>query len=187
MKQMKPTQDESELFRNAVGPVTPVKQDRVHYQPPKPKPKRLEREPEDFSDVEFPETTTGFVDAEETQTEGQMEELLTYQGPGVQRRTFQKLRRGQRPAEAELDLHGMKVEDAKESLAIFLAQCARQNQRSVRIIHGKGKRSAQGRPTIKSLIGGWLRQRREVLAYCSARPQDGGAGALYVLLKSPPK
>ena len=185
MKQMKPTQDESELFRNAVGPVTPVKQDRVHYQPPKPKPKRLPREPESFSDVEFPETTTGFADAEETQTEGQMEELLTYQGPGVQRRIFQKLRRGQRPAEAELDLHGMKVEDAKESLAIFLAQCARQNRRSVRIIHGKGKRSAQGRPTIKSLIGGWLRQRREVLAYCSARPQDGGAGALYVLLKSP--
>ena len=180
---MKPTQDESELFRRAVGPVTPVKQDRVHYQPPKPKPKRLAREPEDFSDAARPEMATGFVDAEEAQTEGQMEELLSYQGPGVQRRTFQKLRRGQRPAEAELDLHGMRVEAAKESLADFLAQCARQNRRSVRIIHGKGKRSAQGRPTIKSLIGGWLRQRREVLAYCSARPQDGGAGALYVLLK----
>lgn len=180
---MKPTQDDSDLFRNAVGPVTPVKQDRVHHQGPKPKPKRLAREPEGLSIGELPETATGFVDAEEGQMEGQ----LSYQGPGVQRRTFQKLRRGQRPAEAELDLHGMRVEDAKESLALFLAQCARQNRRSVRIIHGKGKRSAQGRPTIKSLIGGWLRQRREVLAYCSARPQDGGAGALYVLLKSPPK
>lgn len=187
--QMKPTQDDSDLFRNAVGPVTPVKQDRVHYQGPKPKPKRLNREPEGLSIGELPETAAGFVDAEEARTEGQTEEQLegqlSYQGPGVQHRTFQKLRRGQRPAEAELDLHGMGVEDAKESLVLFLAQCARQNRRSVRIIHGKGKRSAQGRPTIKSLIGGWLRQRREVLAYCSARPQDGGAGALYVLLKSP--
>lgn len=186
---MKPTQDESELFRNAVGPVTPVKQDRVHYQGPKPKPKRLAREPEGLYAAEGPETTAGFVDAEEAQMEGQteeqMEERLSYQGPGVQHRIFQKLRRGQCPVEAELDLHGMRVEDAKESLALFLAQCARQNRRSVRIIHGKGKRSAQGRPTIKSLIGGWLRQRREVLAYSSARPQDGGAGALYVLLKSP--
>ena len=186
---MKPTQDDSELFRNAIGPVTPVKQDRVHYQGPKPKPKRLVREPEGLYAAEGPEMATGFVDAEEAQTEGQtegqMEERLSYQGPGVQHRIFQKLRRGQCPAEAELDLHGMRVEDAKESLAIFLAQCARQHRRSVRIIHGKGKRSAQGRPTIKSLIGGWLRQRREVLAYCSARPQDGGAGALYVLLKSP--
>lgn len=188
---MKPTQDDSDLFRNAVGPVTPVKQARVHHQGPKPKPKRLARGPEGSGSyaAELPDMAAGFVDAEEAQTEGQTEEQLegqlSYQGPGVQRRTFQKLRRGQRPAEAELDLHGMRVEDAKESLALFLAQCARQNRRSVRIIHGKGKRSAQGRPTIKSLIGGWLRQRREVLAYCSARPQDGGAGALYVLLKGP--
>jgi DNA-nicking Smr family endonuclease len=52
----------------------------------------------------------------------------------------------------------------------------------VRIIHGKGRRSDQQGPVLKPAVAAWLRRRNEVLAYCSARPVDGGSGALYVLL-----
>ena len=126
------------------------------------------------------EMADGFFDAEVMETG---DELL-YRRPGIQDKVFRRLRRGQFAISAELDLHGLTVEIAKDSLASFLKQCVIRNHRCVRIIHGKGLRSKQGRPTIKSLIGGWLKQRQEILAYCSARQVDGGTGAIYVLIKN---
>lgn len=122
----------------------------------------------------------GFFDTEAAETG---DELL-YKKPGIQDKVFRKLRRGQIAVAAELDLHGYTVLHARDSLSDFLQECVTRNRRCVRIIHGKGLRSGQGRPTIKSRIGKWLQQRQEVLAYCSARQVDGGTGAIYVLLKN---
>ena len=85
--------------------------------------------------------------------------------------------------DAELDLHGLTAVRAEPILAMFLAECQQQQIRSVRIIHGKGWGSRDNRPVLKSKVNYWLRQSDAVLAFCSATIEDGGTGALYVLLK----
>ena len=110
------------------------------------------------------------------------EELLFVRA-GIQQKLLRKLRRGQFSIGAELDLHGSTVAEAQTLLAEFLAECRLRGVRGVRIIHGKGLRSPGGRPVIKGRLDRWLRHRDEVVAFCSARPVDGGTGALNVLLK----
>ena len=173
----KPGRDEAGLFRRSVGEVTPVRQDKVHPQPDKTAPIAAQRLADEAAALK--EMAEGFHDTEAAETG---DELL-YKTPGVQDKVFRKLRRGQFAVNAELDLHGYTVEHARDCLSDFLKQCVKRDQRCVRIVHGKGLRSRQGRPTIKSRIGKWLQQRQEVLAYCSARQVDGGTGALYVLLR----
>lgn len=109
-------------------------------------------------------------------------EELVYLRPGMQRRVLRRLRRGHYCIGAELDLHGMTVTTAYQALNDFLSHCRRHNHRCVRIIHGKGRRSSNRGPILKGKVDRWLRQRAQVLAFCSARPVDGGTGALYVLL-----
>ena len=108
---------------------------------------------------------------------------LIFSRPGIQRSVLRKLRRGQPGIEKELDLHGLTVDEARTALASFLHNCKAQGIRCARIIHGKGHSSHQQRPVLKGKINSWLRQKDEVLAFCSARPIDGGTGAVYVLLK----
>lgn len=112
-------------------------------------------------------------------------EAIAYARPGVQRRTLRKLRRGQYSVMAEVDLHGLTVDPARRLLADFLNDCRRRQLGCVRIIHGKGRRSPNSGPVLKSKVDRWLRQRDDVLAFCSARPVDGGTGAVYVLLGRP--
>ena len=113
-------------------------------------------------------------------------ETLTYRGEGIQDSVWKKLRRGQFRLEAECDLHGLNRDDARLEMARFLAQCIDQGRRCVRIVHGKGNGSPNSGPVIKRHLDGWLRRRREVLAFCSARGHDGGPGAVYVLLRGRP-
>ncbi len=110
-------------------------------------------------------------------------DTLSYRAEGIQDGVFRKLRRGQYRLEKELDLHGLNRDRAREAVSRFLALCLDQDLRCVRIIHGKGNGSPNSGPVIKSLLDGWLRKRRDVLAFCSARPVDGGTGAVYVLLR----
>ncbi|WP_428603219.1 Smr/MutS family protein [Sedimenticola sp.] len=109
-------------------------------------------------------------------------EELSFIRPGVQNRLFQELRRGKIPPEDMLDLHGLRVVEARKALAEFLAHAIRHRLRVVQIIHGKGYRSEDRQPILKQKINQWLRQREEVLAFCSAPRFDGGTGAAYVLL-----
>lgn len=111
-------------------------------------------------------------------------DTLIYRMPGVQDAVFRKLRRGQYAIQDELDLHGLNRLAARLEVVKFLAHCQDQRRRCVRIIHGKGNGSPNSGPVIKSLLDGWLRKRNDVLAFCSARPMDGGTGAVYVLLRS---
>jgi DNA-nicking Smr family endonuclease len=110
------------------------------------------------------------------------EELL-FVREGIQQAIFEKLRRGQLSVGAELDLHGLVVREARVVVADFLRDCQNSNIRCVRIVHGKGYNSWQKQPVLKSKLNHWLQQRDEVLAFCSARPVDGGTGAVYVLIK----
>ena len=103
--------------------------------------------------------------------------------PGLSRQVLKKLRNGTWVIQSQLDLHGLDRHEAREALAGFLASCIKRGLRCVRVIHGKGLGSKNREPVLKTKVKHWLTQRDEVLAYCQARPDDGGSGALVVLLK----
>lgn len=109
---------------------------------------------------------------------------LLFVRPGVPNAAVRKLKRGGWVLRAELDLHGMNGEESRMALAVFLHDCHRRELRCVRIIHGKGLGSKNREPVLKHKVRHWLMQREDVLAFCQARPVDGGAGAVVVLLKS---
>jgi DNA-nicking Smr family endonuclease len=109
-------------------------------------------------------------------------EELVFAREGVQNGLLRKLRRGQYRVQAEIDLHGLTVPEAKEELRSFLAHALEHHFRCVRIIHGKGLRSGHRGPVLKGAVSSVLRRVGPVLAYVSARQVDGGTGALYVLL-----
>jgi DNA-nicking Smr family endonuclease len=104
--------------------------------------------------------------------------------PGLSRQVLRKLRDGTWVIQRQLDLHGLDRHEAREALADFLANCVKRGVRCVRVIHGKGLGSKNREPVLKAKVKYWLTRREEVLAYCQARPVDGGSGALVVLLKA---
>lgn len=103
-------------------------------------------------------------------------------GPGVSRQTLRRLRRGYWKVDAQLDLHGFNREEARQELAVFLDTSNKRGFRCVRVIHGKGLSSPNQEPVLKTRVGNWLAQRADVLAFCQARPEEGGSGAVLVLL-----
>ncbi len=107
----------------------------------------------------------------------------SFQRPGVSRQMLRRLRRGYWGIQAYLDLHGFARDEARQELVAFLDASNEKNFRCVRVIHGKGLSSKNREPVLKARIGNWLVQRDDVLAFCQARPEDGGGGAVLVLLK----
>ena len=111
------------------------------------------------------------------------EELLylrTGQSPSI----LSKLRRGFWVVQAQIDLHGLISEEARQYVAEFLSDCKKRNIRCVRIVHGKGLGSRNREPVLKHKMRNWLIQKDEVIAYAQAKPEDGGSGAVIVLLKA---
>lgn len=168
---------ERELFHDTVGPVERLETDKVDpYRPeiaPVPR-SRLADERQVLKDM-----ISDYFEPAELDTG----EELVYCREGLQHAVLRKLRRGQFRVGAVLDLHGMTVDMARSALTDFLHAVRRSNINCVRIIHGKGNRSRHRGPVIKYKVNHWLRQREDVLAFCSARPLDGGTGAIYVLLR----
>ncbi|MFC0667009.1 Smr/MutS family protein [Azotobacter chroococcum] len=111
------------------------------------------------------------------------EDDLHWARDGVQEGQMRKLRAGQITFEGSLDLHGMTVEKARETLWGFLAEATRLEVRCVRVTHGKAARLDGRRPMVKSHVNTWLRQHPQVLGFASCLPRHGGTGAVYVLLK----
>lgn len=113
------------------------------------------------------------------------EEALSYARSGVQPRVMQQLKQGLSPWQAAVDLHGCTIDQAREAVLSLLENAHKEGLSIVKIVHGKGLQN--GQPLLKTCVNGWLRQLPTVLAFVSCLPRDGGAGALYVLLKKPPR
>jgi DNA-nicking Smr family endonuclease len=107
----------------------------------------------------------------------------SYVRPGMSHQTLRRLRRGYWGIQDNLDLHGFTRDEARLELSVFLDACAQKKFRCIRVIHGKGLSSKNREPVLKIRIGNWLMQRTEVLAFCQAKPEDGGGGAILILLK----
>lgn len=161
--------DEMALFREAMSDVQARQEDRVEpYRQKKPaRPLEIEQEKpgEELADlsVEAPE-------------------FFEFRRPGIQHRVFQDLRRGLIPPEQSLDLHGMRVMEARTAFSRFINASLQQGRRCIRIIHGKGRGSRDAQPVLKQKTYQWLLQSETVLAFVTAPRWDGGTGASYVLL-----
>jgi DNA-nicking Smr family endonuclease len=112
------------------------------------------------------------------------ETVLGFQRAGVRIQEMRKLRRGLFPAQDQLDLHGFTQAAARDQLADFIVASRDAGLRCVRVIHGKGYRNGGRGAVLKTAVDLWLRRHMDVLAFTSAKPIDGGTGALYVLLRS---
>ncbi|MFZ3081332.1 Smr/MutS family protein [Rhodoferax ferrireducens] len=110
------------------------------------------------------------------------DEHLSFRRPGIGPDVTRKLRRGDWSIQRQLDLHGLRRDDAREVLSLFIREAHKHGIRCVRVIHGKGLGSPGKAPILKSRVHSWLVQKTEVLAFVQAKPADGGAGALVVLL-----
>lgn len=123
---------------------------------------------------------TGSFDVSDT------DEYMEGVAGGVDRSLLVRLSRGDFSVQAHVDLHGLSVDAAKEALEKFLVESRRAGHRCVLVVHGRGLHSREQEPVLKPRLGAWLskgRLGRLVLAFATARPVDGGAGALYVLLR----
>ena len=110
------------------------------------------------------------------------DDALSYRRPGIGTDVTRKLRKGGWSIQGQVDLHGLRREDAREALVDFIKDAARMGWRCVRVVHGKGLGSPGKTPVLKGKVQSWLIQKQEVLAFVQARPAHGGAGALVVLL-----
>jgi DNA-nicking Smr family endonuclease len=114
------------------------------------------------------------------------DDALSFRRRGIGPQVVRKLRRGVWAIQAQLDLHGLRRDEAREALGAFLREAGRTGCRCVRIVHGKGHGSPGREPVLKGKVKSWLVQRGEVIAFTQARAAQGGAGALIVLLASAP-
>jgi DNA-nicking Smr family endonuclease len=168
--------DEIQVFRDAVKDVRPLRHEQAEPFRQRRRPQAFKPAAAETEDLQrsFPELLAA--------SQLEAEEYLLFSRPGVQQRLLHDLRRGRIGVEYELDLHGLTSSHARAMLVDFFSECRRRRIRCVQIVHGKGYGSQDGRSVLKQKLNFWLRQREEVLAFCSALPRDGGSGAMYVLL-----
>ena len=169
---------EGESFRDAVGDVEPLKpHNRIEPWREKPRPFPAKRHEDERAVIEELARLTLDDDSE-------IEEDASFLRPGLPRDILRKLRRTHWVIQEDLDLHGLTGEQAVAETAAFLAQSRRRGLRCVRIVHGKGLRSAGREPVLRKKIRKLLTRRDEVLAFVEPRGFHGGAGAVVVLLEA---
>ena len=169
--------DEAELFRKAVADATPLRFDRVHHEPPPPPAIPRQRYLDEAAALNESLHGAPLLDLF---LEGGDE--AAWRCDGLPQSVLRDLRRGRWVVQAHLDLHGCTRDEARDQVVVFINASIARDHRCIRIVHGKGLRSPGREPVLKKLVLGWLSQRREVLAFCQARPVDGGSGAVIVLL-----
>ena len=169
--------DDTVLFRDAVRDVAPLpKSGKIPYtgKQPQPIPRQVLRGGQTAPDDPL---------SDHISLEMEAGDEWSFLRPGVSRQTLRRLRRGHWGIQAQLDLHGYTRDEARKELVTFLDTSNQRGFRCVRVIHDKGLSSKSHEPVLKVRIGSWLSQRDDVLAFCQARPEDGGSGAVLVLLK----
>ena len=175
----KNAKDDNDLFQQMMSDVKPLPSkksadNRLPPEKPRPSPKSRPSAQQ--------KPLTGYI-AREHVPDVRPEEALFFARSGLQHRLLRQLKRGDLRPEAQLDLHGQTVAEAGTQLSHFLDDVQATGLRCICVVHGKGHRSAEGRPVLKTQINQWLRDTPAVLAFCSAQPKDGGMGAVYVLLR----
>ena len=170
---------ERTAFARAVGPVQ-VQPDpgRMHGHAPRPEPLPRQREADERAALR--EALSDEVDVASLLL---TDDGLSFRRPGVQDEVLTRLRRGQWAIQAQIDLHGLRRDEARDALAAFVRQSLQRGQRCVRVVHGKGLGSPGREPVLKAKVQRWLAQCAEVLAFTQAAAPQGGAGALIVLLE----
>ncbi|MDH6590977.1 DNA-nicking Smr family endonuclease [Variovorax sp. TBS-050B] len=169
---------EKDLFTRAIGATAPLKRKAVVAlapEPPAPIPVQHQLDEqrvlrESLSD-EFDVTTLLDVD-----------DAMSFRRPGIGTDVTARLRKGDWSIQAQIDLHGMRSDEAREALGGFIRNAHKQGLRCVRVVHGKGLGSPGRQPVLKTKTQRWLIQKNEVIAFVQAKPAEGGAGALVVLL-----
>ena len=175
--------DDLAAFHAAVVDARPLADDgRVRHGSCPPPPRPLQHLADEQAALH--ESLHGRIDLQD-RLEGGDEPF--YLRRGLAQSVLRDLRRGRWVIQGEIDLHGLNRDEARQLLAAFLAEALHHGKRCVRVIHGKGLRSPQKLSILRQLVRGWLAQREEVLAYCQAKPADGGEGALITLLRAPRK
>ncbi|MFT5708937.1 MAG: DNA-nicking Smr family endonuclease [Oceanospirillaceae bacterium] len=180
----KPDQQENtpQTFAQAVQDVTPIAQDKLKtYNKTnlrKNKDKQYHRE-------QAAQNITQVADGLSTEAVNIVEsdQALLFAAPGVQLRVIKRLQKGHMPWEQGIDLHGFTIDEARNQLSQFIHASFHQGCQIVLIVHGKSYSQSGSLPLLKSYANDWLRQLPQVLAFSSAQAKDGGAGALYVLLR----
>jgi DNA-nicking Smr family endonuclease len=171
---------DGDAFRAAMQGVKPL--DHAPRHPSAPPKRRLRKARPSVAALEDIDQAMPLIAAAADEDTGSA--ALSFQRGGVRDQVMRRLRRGLYPSEAELDLHGLTQIAARDRLADFIARSRDMGQRCVRVVHGKGYRSGARGPILKSAVNLWLRRHMDVMAFTSAKPIDGGTGALYVLLRA---
>jgi DNA-nicking Smr family endonuclease len=171
------TEDEAALFREAIGDVRRFDDAPLPPAAPRPAPQARQFEadeaavPRELLDLSFDPALM------------EMGEELSYLREGYPPKLLKQLKRGQFSVQDDIDLHQMNMAAAQATILDFLAHARREGIRCVRIVHGKGLRSRAQGPVLKMMTDRMLRRLDEVIAFASARPMQGGTGAVVVLLK----
>jgi len=178
------TLSEDEMWSVAVDGTRPLPDRSARVKPgPQPLsvvPARLDPELEAYDELRA--LVTGEVEFDISDSD----EFIEGHAHGLDTHVVRKLRRGEFAVQAHLDLHGLLKDEAKAELAGFLTRSRQQGKRCVLVVHGRGLHSKDQVPVLKEAVKRWMateRFARHVLAFATARPHDGGAGAVYVLLK----
>ncbi len=173
---------ERRLFELSVGPVEAIKSGgRVLHQLSPPPAEPLQREADERQAL-----LQALSDEVDIDSLLETDESLSFRRAEIGPETVRKLRRGHWALQAQIDLHGLRRDQAREALGQFVQDSARRGLRCVRVVHGKGNGSPGREPVLKARVRRWLVQKAEVLAFVQARASDGGSGALMVLLQQRP-
>lgn len=172
-------------FRGALKDVVPMPEsDRYVWRPAQEAERRAAARPR------TPEEETAAVLREsmlsdQFDVDGLLDEepSLSWSAPGVGPDVVKRLRKRWWPIEDELDLHNMTRDLARGQVDTFLRKSGKRGVRCVRVIHGVGYGSAGGEPVLRGMVHSWLVQTPDVIAFCAANRNDGGQGALIVLLR----
>ena len=169
---------ERHLFARTVGPVQALPDaGRVVLSPPTPTDRPLQRTLDEQAALQ-----ESLSDEFDVSTLLDVDDQMSFRRPGIGTDVTRKLRRGDWTLQGQVDLHGLRSDEAREVLGQFIRDAHRMGWRCVRVVHGKGLGSPGKTPVLKSKVQRWLVQKNEVIAFVQARPLDGGAGALVVLL-----
>ena len=172
-------QAEKNLFVRAVGAITTLDHPPRVDLSPMPAPPLAQQQIRDDINVLRESLSDDF----DVSTLLDTDDELSYRSQGIGTDVTQKLRKGHWSLQGQIDLHGLRSDEAREALGQFIRDASKRGWRCVRVVHGKGLGSPGKTPVLKSKVQRWLVQKTEVLAFVQAKGSEGGAGALVVLLK----